>query len=273
MNIHRFIKPILVLIFFLIHSSTLLAQEDIVKPKSGQEGKDVVWVPTPQELVDKMLNMAKLTPSDFLMDLGSGDGRLVITAAKRGVSALGIEYNPDLVKLSKHKAELAGVGNKAEFKQADLFEIDLSRATVITLFLLTELNIRLRPRLLELKPGTRIVSNTFRMGDWHPDEVKVVNTDCIIYCEAFLWIVPAKIEGKWDVAEGELILDQKYQMFSGEFRQGNSTSSISEGRLKGNELTFKINGVLYTGTVSDSQIQGSYEKNGKTINWSASRID
>src|SRR4030095_8652995 len=130
------------------------------EPSVGQEGKDVVWVPTPQELVDKMLDMAKVTPQDHVIDLGSGDGRTVITAAKRGARAVGIEYDPNMVELSKSNATKENVGNRATFLKADLFESDFSQATVITMFLLENINLRLRPKLLDLKPGTRIVSNT-----------------------------------------------------------------------------------------------------------------
>src|SRR3972149_1420234 len=136
------------------------------KPEVGQAGKDVVWVPSPQALVDKMLDMAKVTPNDFVMDLGSGDGRTVITAAKRGARPLGIEYNPDMVELSKRNADKEGVAGKASFVKADLFETDFSRASVITMFLLPDINLKLRPKILALKPGTRIVSNSFNMGDW-----------------------------------------------------------------------------------------------------------
>ena len=136
------------------------------EPSVGQEGKDVVWVPTPQALVDKMLDMAKVTPKDYVIDLGSGDGRTVITAAKRGSKALGIEYNPDMVELSKRNAAKEGVSDKANFVKADLFESDFSQAQVITMFLLPSINIKLRPKILDLKPGTRIVSNSFDMEDW-----------------------------------------------------------------------------------------------------------
>ena len=140
------------------------------EPQVGQEGKDVIWVPTPQALVDKMLDMAKVTPKDYVIDLGSGDGRTVITAAKRGSKALGIEYNPDMVELSKRTAAKEGVSDKASFVKADLFESDFSQAQVITMFLLSSINLKLRPKILDLKPGTRIVSNTFDMGDWKPDQ-------------------------------------------------------------------------------------------------------
>ena len=140
------------------------------EPQVGQAGKDVVWVPTPQALVDKMLDMAKVTKTDVVYDLGSGDGRTVITAAKRGATAMGIEYNPEMVDLSKKNAEAAGVTGRATFVKADLFETDLSKANVITMFLLPSINMKLRPKILDLKPGTRIVSNTFTMEDWQADE-------------------------------------------------------------------------------------------------------
>ena len=139
------------------------------EPVSGQAGKDVVWVPTPQATVDRMLDLTKVTPKDFVIDLGSGNGITVITAAKRGATAMGVEFNPDMVTLARRLASKAGVSAKATFVQGDLFEVDLSKATVITLFLLPEINERLRPKLLDLKPGTRVASNTFDMGDWQPD--------------------------------------------------------------------------------------------------------
>src|SRR5215204_1698158 len=185
------------------------------EPYSGQPGKDVVWVPTPQPLVEKMLDMAKLTPQDFHMDLGSGDGRTVITAAKRGARSMGIEYNPDMVDLSKKNAAAAGVGDKATFMKADLFETDLSKAQVITMFLLPSINMKLRPTILNLKPGTRIVSNTFTMEDWEADETQSVTGDCSSWCTALLWIVPAKVEGTWQTPKGELKLTQEFQNISG----------------------------------------------------------
>src|SRR6058998_4071562 len=152
------------------------------EPQVGQAGKDVVWVPTPQELVNKMLDLAKVTPQDYIIDLGSGDGRTVITAAKRGARAHGIEYNPDMVELSKRNAAKAGVTDKANFVKADLFESDFSQATVITMFLLPDINLRLRQKILDLKPGIRIVSNSFTMGDWKADDTVTVTDDCASYC-------------------------------------------------------------------------------------------
>src|SRR5439155_5444587 len=154
------------------------------QPEVGQPGKDVVWVPTPQALVDKMLDMAKVTPNDYVIDLGSGDGRTVITAAKRGARAHGIEYNPDMVNLSERNAVAQGVSDRATFAKADIFESDFSQATVITMFLLPEINLKLRPKILKLRPGTRIVSNTFTMEEWMPDETAVVTSECVAWCTA-----------------------------------------------------------------------------------------
>src|SRR6476646_1448746 len=181
------------------------------QPEVGQAGKDVVWVPTPQALVDKMLDMAKVQPSDYVIDLGSGDGRTVITAAKRGARALGIEYNPDMVELSKRNAAKEGMTGKANFQQADLFKSDFSQASVITMFLLPDINIKLRPKILGLKPGTRVVSNSFTMGDWSADETATVGEGCSSWCTAYLWIVPANVEGAWKLPQGDLALKQESQ--------------------------------------------------------------
>src|SRR4030043_1111214 len=162
----------------------LAESEEVYTPEVGQAGKDVVWVPTPQPLVDKMLDMAKVTPQDYLIDLGSGDGRIVISAAKRGVQAYGVEYNPDMVSLSKRNAAMEGVSDKVAFTEADIFESDFSQATVITMFLLPNLNMQLRPIILGLKPGTRIVSNTFDMGEWMADEPATASEGCISYCRS-----------------------------------------------------------------------------------------
>jgi precorrin-6B methylase 2 len=223
------------------------------EPQVGQAGKDVVWVPTPQALVDKMLDMAKLTPQDFLMDLGSGDGRTVITAAKRGSRAMGIEYNPDMVELSKRNAAEAGVADKATFMKADLFETDLSKAQVITMFLLPSINLKLRPKLLDLKPGTRIVSNSFTMEDWEADQTETIEGDCTSWCTALLWIVPAKVEGAWTHPQGTLTLKQEFQKVSGTL----GSQAISEGKLKGDEITFKVGATTYAGKVEGQSIRGS----------------
>jgi hypothetical protein len=228
-------------------------QQKPYEPTVGQEGKDVVWVPTPQSLVDKMLEIAKVTPKDFLMDLGSGDGRTVITAAKRGIRAMGIEYNPDMVELSKRNAAAEGVSDKATFVKADLFETDFSKADVITMFLLPTINMKLRPTILNLKPGTRIVSNTFTMEDWQADETATVTDDCTSWCTALLWIVPAKVEGAWQHPAGELKLAQQFQMVTGTL----GSTPITEGKLRGNDLTFTAGKVKYVGRVDGNVIHGS----------------
>jgi Methyltransferase domain len=246
------------------------AQEDY-QPQVGQEGKDVVWVPTPQALVDKMLEMAKVTPKDYVIDLGSGDGRTVITAAKRGIRALGIEYNPDMVELSKRNAAKEGVSDKATFVKADLFESDFTQATVITMFLLPEINLRLRPKILDLKPGTRIVSNSFTMGEWKDDETATVSDGCSNWCTAHLWIVPAKVEGTWQLPQGELTLKQEFQMISGALKSGSQTTPISNGRLRGDQINFNAGGAQYTGRVSGNAIEGTVRSGGSNGKWSATR--
>ena len=239
------------------------------EPSVGQDGKDVVWVPTPQALVDKMLAMAKVTPKDYLIDLGSGDGRTVITAARRGVRALGIEYNPDMVELSKRNALKEGAGERASFVKADLFETDLSKATVITMFLLDRINLQLRPKLLDLKPGLRIVSNTFTMGEWsHDEQVNAHDKEgCQSYCVAYLWIVPAKVGGTWRLPQGELTLKQEFQMLSGQMKVGDKVVPVS-GRVRGDRVTFKAGDIDYAGRATGDRIEGG---TGAAV-WSASRI-
>ncbi len=242
------------------------------QPEVGQAGKDVVWVPTPQALVDKMLDMAKVTPQDYLIDLGSGDGRTVITAAKRGVRATGIEYNPDMVALSTANAAREGVSDKAKFVKADLFETDFSQATVITMFLLPDINLRLRPKLLEMKPGTRVVSNSFTMEDWAADETQTVTDGCATWCTALLWIVPAKVEGKWRLEGGELSLSQTFQMLSGTLTLGGKTLPVSDGRMRGEEISFSAGGTVYTGRVKGSSMEGTAKSSSNNRSWSASRM-
>jgi len=225
------------------------------QPSVGQEGKDVIWVPTPQALVDKMLDLAKVTPKDNVIDLGSGDGRTVITAAKRGAHALGIEYNPDMVELSKRNAAKEGVSDRASFVKADLFESDFSQAQVISMFLLSSINLKLRPKILDLKPGTRIVSNTFDMGDWKPDESATI-PNCNSWCTAHLWIVPAKAEGIWKLPQGELTLKQNFQMISGTLKNGNVVAPIN-GKLNGERISFTAGNASYTGRVNGDSMEGS----------------
>ena len=240
------------------------------EPRVGQEGKDVVWVPSPQAVVDKMLDMAKVTPKDYVIDLGSGDGRTVITAAKRGAKALGIEYNPDMVELSKRNAAKEGVSDKATFQKADLFESDFSPATVISMFLLPDINLKLRPKILDLKPGTRIVSNTFTMAEWQADETATVDGECISYCTALLWIVPAKVGGTWKLPQGELALKQTFQMLSGTLKSGNVSTPITNGRMRGDQISFTAGDAQYTGHVSGNAMEGTV-KGGSDSKWRATR--
>jgi SAM-dependent methyltransferase len=236
------------------------------EPSVGQAGKDVVWVPTPDAVVEKMLDLTQVTPEDFVIDLGSGDGRTVIAAAKRGARALGIEYNPDMVELSKRNAAAAGVADKATFMKADLFESDLSKATVITMFLLPTINMQLRPKILELKPGTRIASNSFTMEDWETDETVTISDCESSWCTAHFWIVPAKVEGVWQMPEGDLKLTQKFQMVSGTL----GSTPISGGRLRGDELTFSVGASRFTGRVNGSVIRGTIA-GGRGGAWTATR--
>jgi precorrin-6B methylase 2 len=239
------------------------------EPQVGQQGKDVVWVPTPQALVNKMLDMAKLTAQDYLMDLGSGDGRTVITAAKRGATAVGIEYNPDMVELSKKNAATENVGPKATFMKADLFETDLTKATVITMFLLPQINLKLRPTILNLKPGTRIVSNTFTMDDWMPDETATITEEnCSSWCTALLWIVPAKADGTWHLGSGELTLQQQFQKVTGTLRADGKSVTITDGKLNGDQISFNAGAAQYKGRVNGNSMQGTMGSGG---NWTATR--
>jgi SAM-dependent methyltransferase len=240
-------------------------------PEVGQPGKDVVWVPTPQELVDTMLSIAGVTPSDYVVDLGSGDGRTVITAAKRGAYSVGVEFNPDMVKLSRKNAENAGVAKRTEFVEGDLFEFDLSKATVITMFLLPEINLKLRPKLLDLKPGTRIVSNTFTMGEWEPDYQVTTDESWNSWNTALLWIIPAKVGGTWKLGDGILTTNQNFQMVYGIYTSGDKSSNIRDGRLRGEEITFKINDKLYTGKVSGNRMDGIVRDGAGEKKWTATR--
>ncbi|MDB4581556.1 class I SAM-dependent methyltransferase [Draconibacterium sp.] len=252
------------------------------EPEVGQAGKDVIWVPTPDELVNKMMEIAKVSSDDMVIDLGSGDGRTVIAAAKLGAQALGIEYDINMIELSKKNAKDAGVSEKAKFIKADLFEYDLSEATVITMFLLPEINLTLRPQLLKLKPGTRIVSNTFTMGEWKPDNKVTIDgnyesdydemyeDNWNSWTTALLWIVPAKVDGIWQFRDGKITIRQEFQMINGTYKTGNKTTDIKDGRLKGNSITFSIDGEKYSGHINgDKTITGTVNSGTTNKNWVA----
>ena len=237
------------------------------QPRVGQPGKDVVWVPTPEEMVDKMLDLAAITPNDFVIDLGSGDGRNVIAAAKRGARALGVEYNPDLVEYSKKNAAAAGVGDRAMFVQGDMFEADISKATVMALFLLPDNLKKLQQKLFDLRPGTRIVANTFGIEGWEPDETKTYEDGCTSWCTIMLWIVPAKVAGTWKTPQGELSLTQDFQMVSGTV--GNTP--IAKGRLRGDQIVFTAADAEYAGRVNGSTIEGTVKSADGERKWTATR--
>ncbi len=237
-------------------------------------------MPTPDELVDKMLEMAQVTASDVVIDLGSGDGRTVIAAAKLGARAVGVELEPNLVALSKQRAEEAGVTDLTEFVATDLFDYDLSPATVITMFLLPDINFRLRPTLFGLEPGTRIVSNTWDLGGsqrdpdapgWVPDETVVLDP-CPSFCTSLLWIVPAKVEGTWRLPDGELQLEQEFQMVTGRMRADGRSAAIEEGRLSGTAITFRVGDTHYSGMISNDTMRGiarTRDDRDEPVDWSA----
>jgi SAM-dependent methyltransferase len=270
------LKPTLPILSLLIGvalfvSSSHAAQSDYV-PKSGQLGKDVVWVGNPEAMVQKMLDMAGVMPSDFVVDLGSGDGRNVIAAAKRGAHAHGIEYDPDLVEFSKRQARKEGVSDKTSFERGDVFLADFSKATVVVLFLTPEMNRRLRPKLLSLKPGARVVANTFAIGDWNPDQISSDVSGCERFCTARLWFVPAKVSGTWKLPQGEFTLKQVYQTFRGTLKNGDGTLPIA-GRLRGDQINFRAGKTQFTAQVEGEVMEGFARTAGVDSKFRASRIE
>jgi SAM-dependent methyltransferase len=237
------------------------------EPKVGQPGKDVVWVPSPETTVEKMLDVAKVTTQDFVVDLGSGDGRNVIAAAKRGARGLGVEYNPDMVELSKRNAEKAGVSDKATFVQGDMFAADFSQATVLALFLLPDNLSKLRDKFANLKPGTRIVANTFGIEGWTPEESVTIQGDCTSWCTVLLYYVPAKVAGTWTTAQGVLALKQDFQTVSGTL----GAASIENSKLLGDEISFTASGSEYKGRVNGDSITGTVSAGGRQSAWTATR--
>ncbi len=239
------------------------------KPVVGQAGKDVVWVPTPQVVTDRMLDVAKVTQKDFVVDLGSGDGRNIITAAKRGARGRGVEYNPDMVALSRRNAEKEGVADRAVFVQGDMYAAEFNDATVLALFLLPTNLEKLKDKFLALKPGTRIVANTFWIDGWEPDaRDQLSDTECTEWCNVMLFIVPARVDGAWRLPQGELSIQQKFQTFTGTLNEAGRTASITNGRLNGDELTFTAGTFNYTGRVNGDRIEGTVAPGGK---WTATR--
>ncbi len=240
-------------------------QQTQYQPSVGQPGKDVIWVPTPDELIAAMLDAAKVTPNDFVVDLGSGDGRIVIAAAKRGARAMGVEYNPDMVQLSKENALKAGVAGKATFVNGDIFEADFSKATVVTMYLLPDLNMKLRPKILEMKPGTRVVTNSFTMEDWEPDQTISEGGRT-----GYLWYVPAKVAGSWTWANAQLALKQNFQKIEGSLILNGKDVPIQNARLQGNHISFAVGTVQYSGLVTGNTITGTTKAGtGPEVKWTA----
>ena len=253
-------------------AAPIVATAQTYQPYEGQPGKDVVWVPTTPVLLEKMLDLAGVTPKDFVIDLGSGDGRMVIAAAKRGARALGVEYEPDMVTLARKNAEEAGVADRAKFVQGDMYEADISKATVLALFLLPANLNRLAPKFLDLPAGTRIVTNSYRMDidDWM-EETQLTLPNCTSWCIAYLWLVPAKVAGAWKLPTGELRLNQRYQTLEGTLLAPGGRETKVEGKVDGDHVRFTSGLNVYTGRVRGQQMFGevSGASGGR---WTATRM-
>lgn len=263
MKFHRFCAAILLL---SVCAATALAQQygdKDYQPSVGQEGKDVIWVPTPNELIARMLDMAKLAPGDIHYDLGSGDGRTVIAAAKRGTHSIGVEFNADMVALSRRSAKREGVTDKTRFIHGDIFKTDFSKANVLTLYLLPSLNLKLRPTILAMQPGTRVVSHAFNMGEWEADQTETVESRT-----AYLWIVPATVQGAWRMERGgDLVLQQAFQKIEGTV--GGKT--LTRASLRGDAIAFSADGRDYSGRVAGDHMEGSV-KGATSGTWRATRV-
>jgi len=251
------------------------------EPHVGQPGKDVIWVPTPDDVVDRMLRMAQVTANDYVVDLGAGDGKIAIAAAKKfGARALGIEFNPEMARHAQRNAERAGVAGRARIQQGDIFATDFSQASVVTMYLLPALNLKLRPTLLAMRPGTRVVSHSFSMDDWEADEVSSLDGR-----RAYFWVVPAGVAGSWaleytgggSTERHELALEQRYQKIEGSVTLGNLNGGLREPQLRGAHIAFAFvdnRGVRrdFTGRVSGARMEGSFRAdNGTEGRWTAAR--
>jgi SAM-dependent methyltransferase len=272
------LRTLLALAVALAFAGAAPAQQKGFEPQVGQPGKDVIWVPTPDDVVDRMLRMAQVTPNDLVYDLGAGDGKIVIAAAKKfGARAVGIEYNPDMAKYAQAQVEKAGVAGRARIVQGDIFATDFSQATVVTMYLLPALNLKLRPQILAMRPGTRIVSHSFTMDDWEPDEVSSMDGR-----RAYFWVVPANVQGRWTLEAGsehlDLALEQKFQKIEGTVALGPTLQAgLREPRLRGFHISFAFvdnNGVRrdYTGRVTGNRMEGSFRTEaGVEGRWVASK--
>jgi hypothetical protein len=250
-------------------------------PQVGQSGKDVIWVPTPDDVVERMLTMAQVTPNDYVWDLGAGDGKIAIMAAKKfGARAVGIEYNPDMVKHANANAQSAGVAGtgqgKAVIRHGDIFATDFGQATVVTLYLLPALNMKLRPQILSMRPGTRVVSHSFSMEDWEADEISTLDGR-----RAYFWLVPANVMGSWNLDAGgqkhEMALEQTFQKVSGTVTLGPIHAGLRDARLRGASISFAYvdqNRVRrdFSGRVNGGRMEGSFrDEKGAEGKWSATK--
>jgi SAM-dependent methyltransferase len=275
-----FMRLAVVIAVSALVSAPTIAQQKDFEPHVGQAGKDVIWVPTPDEVVDRMLTMAQAKPADTVYDLGAGDGKIAIAAAKKfGARAFGIEYNPEMAKYAQRNVEKAGVSGKAQIINGDIFATDFSSATVITMYLLPSLNMKLRPTILGMKPGTRVVSHSFNMEDWSPDE-----TSSIAGRQAYLWIVPANVLGRWsfdfstaNVDKLDVTFDQHFQRIDGVAILGSVQASLEEPMLRGSEIRFAYidaAGVRrqMEGRVLGAKMEGGYRAdNGTEGRWTATK--
>ena len=268
--------------FFLVFVSTLAlafpaAAQKTYEPQVGQAGKDVIWVPTPDEVVDRMLRMAQVTSNDLVYDLGAGDGKIAIAAAKKfGARSVGIEYDVAMAKHAQGNVEKAGVAGRARIIPGDIFAADFSQATVVTMYLLPGLNMKLRPTLLAMRPGTRVASHSFTMEDWEADEISSMDGR-----RAYFWVVPANVNGGWTLEAGgertELAFEQKFQKIEGTVGLGHTQGGLRDARLRGFGISFAWvdnNGVKrdYTGRVTGGKMEGSFRSdNGAEGRWSATK--
>lgn len=265
----------------LATASIAYAQKQDFKPYVGQQGKDVVWVPTPDEVVDRMLTMAQTKPEDYVIDLGAGDGKIAIAAAKKfGARSMGVEYNPDMVAFAQKNLQAAGVAGKAQIVHGDIFATDFTQATVLTMYLLPSLNMKLRPQILALRPGTRVVTHAFNMEDWEPDESSDIDGRRV-----YFWVVPAHVAGRWamELSGGgaseklSINLEQKFQKIEGVAYLGSLLAGLREPRLSGFRISFAYvdsRGVRrdFAGRVTGATMEGSFRAdNGQEGRWSAAK--
>ena len=252
-------------------SGTVVTAQTPFEPTVGQAGKDVVWVPTSPELVEKMLDLADVRATDVVVDLGSGDGRNIIAAAKRGALGRGVEFNPEMVALSKRRAQEAAVSDRATFVEGDMYEADISDASVLALFLLPTNLDKLADRFLALKPGSRVVVNTFGVTGWNPVRTEKLEQNCTSWCTAMLYIIPARVQGTWRIADADLVLSQAFDAVSGTMTIDGKATPISRGQLTGSRLTFAVGDAVYSGDVNGDQIRGTVQRAGRQQSWTAGR--